>query len=132
MKNLIVILFLLGILCANELNASGTEKKQLRKISDQDVIERISNETNQIWQNKLQVAFSEKTRFNSMQSEVRESRGWIRRHPTLFGTLLGFGAGFAIGISQGDGDDFSAEGLGLLYGGVGAGIGALIANIASD
>ena len=54
-------------------------------------------------------------------------RSWVARHPVLFGTLVGFGAGFAIGIMGGDDgvlDDYNAEFSGLVLGGIGVGIGA--------
>jgi hypothetical protein len=63
-----------------------------------------------------------------VQQARQQKRSWIRRHPVLFGTLVGFGAGFLIGYLPGDDgvfDDFTAEFNGLVLGGVGAGVGAL-------
>ena len=60
--------------------------------------------------------------------QPRHKRGWIGRHPVLFGTLVGFGGGFLIGSLAGDDgvfDDFTAEFNGLVLGGVGAGVGAV-------
>lgn len=60
--------------------------------------------------------------------QPRRERGWIGRHPVLFGTLIGFGGGFLIGYLPGDDgvfDDFTAEFNGLVLGGVGAGVGAV-------
>lgn len=62
-----------------------------------------------------------------VQQEPRERRSWVRRHPVLFGTLVGFAGGFLIGYLPGDDvwfDDFAAPFNGLVLGGAGAGIGA--------
>jgi hypothetical protein len=62
-----------------------------------------------------------------VQQEPRERRSWVRRHPVLFGTLVGFAGGFLIGYLPGDDawfDDFAAPSSGLVMGGAGAGIGA--------
>jgi hypothetical protein len=63
------------------------------------------------------------------QQPVPQKRSWIGRHPVLFGTLVGFGAGFLIGYVPGDDgvfDDFVASFNGLVIGGIGAGAGAAI------
>ncbi len=62
-----------------------------------------------------------------------KKRSWIGRHPVLFGTLVGFGAGFAYGYKTGDPsarncpgcDNLTPETKGVLFGGIGAGIGAV-------
>lgn len=60
------------------------------------------------------------------QAQPGQQRSWIGRHPVLFGTLVGFGGGFLVGMAAG-GDDFAnAEVYGLIVGGVGAGVGALV------
>ena len=67
--------------------------------------------------------------FSSPRLQPAQSRSWIGRHPVIFGTLVGFGAGFLIGYLPGDDavfDDFVAEFNGVVIGGVGAGIGAAI------
>jgi hypothetical protein len=54
---------------------------------------------------------------------------WIQRHPVLFGTAAGFGAGFLIGYLPGDDavfEDFTASSNGVVIGGIGAGAGALV------
>lgn len=59
-------------------------------------------------------------------------RGWIRRHPVLFGALVGFGGGFLIGYLAGDDGvfyDFTAEFNGVLLGGIGAGAGAVVGGV---
>ena len=58
-----------------------------------------------------------------------QSRGWIGRHPVVFGTLVGFGGGFLIGYLPGDDaviNDGAAGFNGLVMGAVGTGIGAAI------
>jgi len=67
-----------------------------------------------------------------VQQPGQRKRSWIGRHPALFGTLVGFGAGFLIGYLPGDDgviDDFTAEANGLILAGVGAGTGALVGAI---
>ena len=60
------------------------------------------------------------------------SKGWLARHPQLFGALVGFGAGCIVGASQvGGSEDTFANALDEfacpVVGGIGAGAGALIA-----
>jgi hypothetical protein len=72
----------------------------------------------------------------SLQRPDSLDRGWIRRHPALFGALVGAGAGAATSIPRwtelycstgGDEDCLFHGGQGALFGAaVGAGIGALI------
>lgn len=62
------------------------------------------------------------------QEPEPKKRSWIGRHPVLFGTMVGFGAGFLIGYLPGDDgvfDDFTAEFNGLVMGAAGAGTGAI-------
>jgi hypothetical protein len=71
------------------------------------------------------------------------SRSWVSRHPVLTGTLVGLGAGFAIGAatcsypgSEGRCDRYTFPGNarmlgGLTIGGVGAGIGAGVGLVVS-
>lgn len=66
--------------------------------------------------------------FGAQQPSAQQRRSWIGRHPVLFGTLVGFGAGYLIGYLPGDDAvfyDFTAEFNGMVLGGVGAGAGAL-------
>jgi len=68
------------------------------------------------------------------------NRSWIRRHPALFGALVGAGAGAVSSAPRwtelycatgGDEDCFFHGGAGVLFGtGAGAGIGALIGFLA--
>ena len=69
-----------------------------------------------------------------VQQTGRQKRSWIGRHPVLFGALVGFGAGYVIGYLPGDDGvfyDFTAEFNGLVLGGVGAGVGALVGVVAT-
>lgn len=67
----------------------------------------------------------------------QQKQGWIGRHPVLFGALAGFGAGFALGYPTGNSaargdpssDYLTPEEKGLLFGGIGAGVGALIGKV---
>jgi len=64
-------------------------------------------------------------------SQQPEATNWIKRHPKLFGALVGFGAGCAVGASQvgGSQDDFFNaldEFACPAVGGIGAGVGAVI------
>lgn len=63
------------------------------------------------------------------QQPAPQKSNWLRRHPVLFGTLAGFGAGYLIGHLPGDDgvfDDFVASFNGVIIGGIGAGTGAAI------
>jgi hypothetical protein len=67
-------------------------------------------------------------RFPAAQAATSR-RSWIRRHPVLFGALVGFGSGFLIGYTAGDDgvfDDFTAGFNGWVMGGIGAGAGAAV------
>jgi hypothetical protein len=70
---------------------------------------------------------------NSLPVSARQispqKRKWIGRHPMLFGSLIGFGAGFLAGYLPGDDGvfhDFTAGFNGLVLGGIGAGAGAIV------
>jgi hypothetical protein len=61
-------------------------------------------------------------------------RNWIKRHPVLFGTLVGFSTGFLIGVAAGDDgviDDETAVANGWIVGGIGAASGAAVGSIFS-
>jgi hypothetical protein len=68
------------------------------------------------------------------QQNQTSDRSWIGRHPVLFGSLVGFGVGFAGGYvtgrpeARGDpsSDYLTPEEGGFFFGGIGAGAGALI------
>jgi hypothetical protein len=77
---------------------------------------------------RLILTFSTRSPSLRALQQPRQERGWIGRHPVLFGTLVGFGGGFLIGYLPGDDgvfDDFTAKFNGLVLGGVGAGVGAV-------
>jgi hypothetical protein len=59
----------------------------------------------------------------------QEEKSWRQRHPVGFGSLLGFGIGFSfiLVMAAGSGStDYNVPLAGLFYGGIGAGIGAVI------
>jgi hypothetical protein len=68
------------------------------------------------------------------QNEPEEQeKGWIQKHGTVFGALVGFGGGWAIGYAGGDDGliDDGGKGLnGLIGGGIGAAAGAVIGKLA--
>jgi hypothetical protein len=67
-----------------------------------------------------------------VQQPGQRNRSWIGRHPVLFGTLVGLGGGYLVGVGAGeDGifDDFTAGENGLFVAGIGAGAGALVGAI---
>ena len=100
------------------------------RISDVQTLERISREIETISREKERVAMG----LAQEQSEEKES-GWIKKHPVLFGTLIGLAGGAGIGFVSTAGDDpfddRSAGGVALVYGGIGAGIGAAIGALAA-
>jgi hypothetical protein len=66
------------------------------------------------------------------QQQASHQEGFVRRHPKLFGTLVGFGGGFLVGFLPGDDgvfDDYVAEFNGLVVGGIGAGVGAIVGGL---
>ena len=73
------------------------------------------------------------TRAFPQQQNQPKKRSWIGRHPVLLGTAAGFGAGFAYGYKTGDPaarncpgcDNLTPEAKGALFGGIGAGVGAV-------
>lgn len=65
---------------------------------------------------------------SEMKTEEKH-KGWIKRHPVLFGTIVGFSSGFLIGYAGGDDGilyDFTAGATGIILGGMGAGGGAFV------
>jgi len=68
---------------------------------------------------------------------AHQKRGWIARHPVIFGAIVGFAVGFPVGYATGNSaargdpssDYLTPEEKGLLIGGIGAGIGALIGKL---
>jgi len=69
----------------------------------------------------------------SQPKPAARQRGWIGRHPALFGMAVGFGAGFLIGYLPADYDgpfhDEPRGWNGLYAGGIGAGTGLLVGAI---
>ena len=81
---------------------------------------------------RLNAAASTDSALLRVQQPGQRNRSWIGRHPVLFGTLVGLGGGYLVGIGAGeDGifDDFTAGENGLFVAGIGAGTGALLGAI---
>ena len=64
-----------------------------------------------------------------------KEKGWVAKHPKLFGALVGFGAGCAVGASQVGGsqddffnalDEFACPAVGAIGAAAGALVGSLI------
>ena len=63
---------------------------------------------------------------------VPRDRNWIKRHPVIFGALVGFGGGFVAGYLAGDDavfEDFTKEFHGIAFGGIGALAGAILGEL---
>jgi hypothetical protein len=76
---------------------------------------------------RFQSGRREATRDGAAQPKPEQRRSWVGRHPALTGAIAGFGAGCALVYLTADEDAIIArEGPALFFGGVGAGIGALI------
>jgi hypothetical protein len=60
------------------------------------------------------------------QTSNRDDRPWVQRHPVWTGALIGFGAGFGLTFLASDNNSIvGPTGPALVWGGLGAGIGAL-------
>ena len=87
------------------------------------------------WARQNRLANSEGSTSLRGQQPGQRQRSWLGRHPVLFGTLVGFGSGFLVayaGDQPNKGllfDDADVEANALVLGGLGAGIGALVAAI---
>lgn len=101
------------------------------KICEPQVIERISHEVMQqsVANKRAAALFSDRK-----DEEEGEKGGWVKRHPVIFGLIVGASGGAVIGIASGDSllSDTNAFGRGLVLGGIGAPIGALVGKIASE
>ena len=71
----------------------------------------------------------------AQSAQQQTKKNWIRRHPKLFGALVGFGVGCPLGAAQVGGsqddffnalDEFACPFLGGVGAAVGAGIGAAV------
>jgi hypothetical protein len=68
-----------------------------------------------------------RARVGQSGSQGSQQKGWVGRHPVLFGALLGVGPGILFGeVVLGQGADFPHGPDMLIGAGIGAGIGALI------
>jgi hypothetical protein len=89
-----------------------------KRISDSQDMDRISREVVRISQFRSSAEFA----------KGGKDEAWRNRHPIAFGSLVGFGIGFgyAVFIAVAGGDTNLAVAGSLFFGGIGAGIGALI------
>jgi hypothetical protein len=55
-----------------------------------------------------------------------EEKSWRQQHPIAFGSLIGFAVGFSFVAFMATGGDTDFPAAVLFYGGIGAGVGALI------
>lgn len=108
------ICFVISVLLIQSALASEIQTGKL--ISDSSEIDRIARAVVQDSQMHLS---------DDHNTANDEGESWRQRHPIGFGSLLGFGIGCGFGAYAATGDDTTASAI-LFFGGVGAGIGALI------
>src|SRR5262245_36269931 len=110
------ISFIISILLIQSVFASEIQPRNV--IRDSSKMDRIARAVAQ--DSQLREANDKKS---------NEEKSWRQRHPIGFGSLVGFGVGFGfilvIAASSGD-CDCNVPLAGLFYGGIGAGIGAII------
>jgi hypothetical protein len=124
---LVVNLFLCSMLFSDEiLNQTEEPSKTKNRIFSTERLDRISLE---VINSEYRTEIPSLRQKDTNADERHES--WRKRHPVLTGTIIGFGVGFSIGIASGSGSDYSAGTKGIVVGLMGAGVGALIASIAS-
>lgn len=70
-----------------------------------------------------------RTRQSAQTQNRSQRRHWCSRHPIACGSLIGLGAGFALGVATNGDRDYAASANGLIYAGIGAGIGAATGGI---
>ena len=59
------------------------------------------------------------------QTSDRDDRPWMQRHPVWTGALIGFAAVYGLTVLTGEDGIVGRHGPALLFGGIGAGVGAL-------
>jgi hypothetical protein len=71
--------------------------------------------------------------FQPQQQQQTQERGWVGRHPVLFGALVGLGVGLGVeaAVIPGESGGEPHSAYLPMFGGVGAGIGALAGLIVS-
>ena len=109
------ICFVISVLLIQSVLASEIQPK--KSIRDSGEMDRIA---------QVVVQNSEP---NYEKAADKEHESWRQRHPVAFGSLVGFGVGFGSIVligTVGNADDTNLALAGLFYGGIGAGIGALI------
>src|SRR5262245_39420068 len=107
MCKLITLFILWSLICYSTCFADQVQifydssPMRIKRISDPEEISRIMNQTTQMrYRNQFEFQSS-----NLLAASVdqNENRSWMKRHPVLFGTLVGFGAGFTVGVASGGG-----------------------------
>ena len=96
------------------------------EIREPQKMDRITFEVSRT--SNVEINFVDQTR------KDEENKSWIKRHPVIAGTLVGLGAGFTIGVIGGESfySDTNRFGNGIVIGGFGAGVGALVGKVASE
>jgi hypothetical protein len=109
------ICFVLSILLTQSVFASELQPRKL--IRDCNEMDRIA----------LSVVQNSQPNYDKAADKQHES--WRQRHPIAFGSLVGFGVGFGsivVLCAVSGTSDINLGMAGLFYGGIGAGVGALI------
>jgi len=96
-------------------------------------IDRISREVTVPTSNRMRTAQLSVNLLEDQNEPEAQEKGWIQTHGTLSGALVGFGGGWAIGYAGGDDGLINDGGKGtngLIGGGIGAAVGAVIGKFA--
>lgn len=109
------ICFVISVLLIQSALASEIQTGKL--ISDSSEIDRIAREV--VQDSQMHLSDDHKTAND-------EGESWRQRHPIGFGSLVGFGVGFGYCVLLATGGDLNFPYAVLIFGGMGAGIGALI------
>lgn len=136
---LICCLFAQTPVSGSEVSSGGSterERSSAAILCDPQAIDRISREVSLVeYVNRDSRAAVMNVGVENAQQG--QKRGWIARHPVLFSAIVGFGIGFPVGYATGNSaargdpssDYLTPEEKGLLVGGIGAGLAALIGKI---
>ena len=81
---------------------------------------KASRETSRLNLNDERVAAERRA-----QTTDRDDRPWMQRHPVWTGALIGFAAVYGLTMLTGEDGIVGRHGPALLFGGIGAGVGAL-------
>ena len=135
LTTLVVICYMFAqtpILSCEPSKYAAGESMEKPSVLDPQVIDRICREVSvgMYERNAHQASTYLETKEDKQDSQ---RQGWINRHPVIFGTIVGFGGGFAIGYAVGPSGTTNTdkEIAACLFGAIGAGVGALIGKVAS-